>query len=153
MNGAMKLTVEHMKSLDQTGLRVSLQQLAGIVERISNMKDPKKETIALLARAIGDGNIPVHFKHKRTHYKHEECIVQYTFAINGVDFKTGWHDQVDCDFLEGVNYALVSTHDINLALWYVSQGDTVYFDSEQQRRDAPSDIDKALNALLGPPPF
>ncbi|NDC36985.1 MAG: hypothetical protein EBZ48_02915 [Proteobacteria bacterium] len=64
-----------------------------------------------MSQAIGDGNIPVHFNHKRTHYKHEEGIVQYTFAINGVDFKTGWHDQVDCDFLDGVNGYLVPARD------------------------------------------
>ena len=79
--------------------------------------------------------------------------MQYTFAINGVDFKTGWHDQVDCDFLEGVDYALVSTHDVNLALWYVSQGDTVVLDAEQKRRQAQAAIDKAINNWLGPCPF
>lgn len=90
------------------------------------MKNPKTEAIHLVSEAIGDGNIQVHFKHVGSCPNAEGDYIKHTFEVNGIRFQTGWHDTIDCDFLDGVNHNLVSTHDINLLSWYLSQGDTIF---------------------------
>lgn len=119
--------------------------------------NPKSPTIKLLAQAIGDGNIKVHFKHIHTRRNAPEGIVKYTFEVNGVRFETGNHefflDHSNDVMKEGKNEYLISTHDINTVSWFVEQYDTVMVDVEQSRRRAQAAMDKAMNALLGPCPF
>jgi len=120
------------------------------------MNNPKSPTIKLLAQAIGDGNIKVHFKHISTQIWREEDLVRYTFEVNGVRFDTGWHDFLDRSsnvMKEGRNEYLISRYDINTVCWFVEQYDTVMVDVEQSRRQAQAAIDKAMNALLGSCPF
>ena len=120
------------------------------------MNNPKSPTIKLLAQAIGDGNIKVHFKHINTVRNYVEKTVQYTFEVNGVRFETGNHDFLDHSndiMKEGRNEYLISRYDINSVCWFVEQYDTVMVDVEQRRRQAQAAVNKAMNALLGSCPF
>lgn len=118
------------------------------------MNNPKSPTIKLLAQAIGDGNIKVHFKHISTEIWREEDLVKHTFEVNGVRFETGWHDFLTTDVMkDGRDEYLISTYAINSVSWFVEQYDTVMVDVEQSRRQAQAAMDKAMNALLGPCPF
>jgi hypothetical protein len=84
----------------------------------------KKEIIKLLAQAIGDGNIRVHFHHSSTIEDEVTGMVSYVFGVNGTYFRTGLYDSKERFFLKDRNEYLVSTDNINLVLWYVNQSDT-----------------------------
>jgi hypothetical protein len=99
------------------------------------MNNPKSPTIKLLAQAIGDGNIKVHFKHIETVLNTAQKTIKYIFEVNGVRFETGWHDEIVTNFRpEGKNEYLISRYDINSVCWFVEQYDTVMVDVEQRRR-------------------
>lgn len=98
------------------------------------MNNPKTETIQLLSRAIGDGTIKVHYRHIDTVIERPTNAVMYVFEVNGIRFKTGWHDYADRNSLEGKNEYLVVTSDIALVTWYLTQSDTEVMDVEQKRR-------------------
>ena len=117
------------------------------------MNNPKTETIQLLSKAIGDGTIKVHYRHIDTVVQNMTGAVIYVFEVNGIRFKTGWHDSHPHNSLEWKNEYLVTTSDIALVCWYLAQSDTEAMDAEQKRRPAQAAIDKAMNALLGPCPF
>jgi hypothetical protein len=117
------------------------------------MKDPKSATIKLLAQAIGDGTIKVHYRHSDTIVQNMTGAVMYVFEVNGIRFRTGWHDSHPRNSLEGKNEYLVVTSEIALVTWYLAQSDTEVIDVEKRRREAQAAIDKAMNALLGPCPF
>ena len=120
---------------------------------MNNLKSP---TIKLLAQAIGDGNIKVHFKHISTRRNAPEGIAKYTFEVNGVRFETGNHEFLDrsSDVMkEGRNEYLISRYDSNTVCWFVEQYDTVMVDVEQRRQLAQAAVNKAMNALLGSCPF
>jgi len=120
------------------------------------MKDLKTETILLLLRALGDGTIKVHYRHIDTVVQNKTGgQLMYVFEVNGIRFKTGWHDSHPRNWfsLEWKNEYLVTTSDIALVCWYLAQSDTEVLDAEQKRRQAQAAIDKAMNALLGPCPF
>lgn len=119
------------------------------------MNNPKSPTIKLLAQAIGDGTIKVHFRHILTRQDYVDEMAQYVFEVNGVQFETGWHDapKKGHPLFEGMNDYLIATHDINTVSWFVGQHDTRVLDVEKRSREAQAAIDKAMNALLGPCPF
>ena len=113
------------------------------------MKNPKSPTIKLLARAIGDGNIKVHFKHISTQIWREEDLVKHTFEVNGVRFVTGWHDFLTTDVMkDGRDEYLISRYDVNSVSWFVEQYDTELIDTEQRRREVQATFDKAMKAFL-----
>lgn len=118
------------------------------------MNNPKTETIQLLSKAIGDGTIKVHYRHIDTVVQNKTGEqIMHVFEVNGIRFKTGWHDSNSRNPLEWKNEYLVTTSDIALVCWYLAQSDTEVIDAEQKRRGAQAAIDKAMNALLGPCPF
>ena len=113
------------------------------------MKNPKSPTIKLLAQAIGDGNIKVHFKHISTQIWREEDLIKHTFEVNGVRFETGWHDFLTTDVMkDGRDEYLISRYDVNSVSWFVEQYDTELIDTEQRRREVQATIDKAMKAFL-----
>ena len=113
------------------------------------MKNPKSPTIKLLAQAIGDGNIKVHFKHISTQIWREEDLVKHTFEVNGVRFITGWHDFLTTDVMkDGRDEYLISRYDVHSVSWFVEQYDTELIDTEQRRREVQATFDKAMNAFL-----
>lgn len=121
------------------------------------MSNPKSPTIKLLAEAIGDGNIKVHFRHINTQIWEEEDLVRYIFEVNGVRFETGWHNFLEHHthgvMKKGRNEELISRYDINSLCWFVEQYDTKMIDPEQRRREAQATFDKAMNSFLGTSPF
>ncbi len=90
------------------------------------MNTLKGKVVAAVQQAIGNANAaPIKFRHIGTTINEEDELIRYGFTVNGVLFKTGWHDNVDCDFLNDRDEVLTDKHDLNLLFWYLKQGDTV----------------------------
>jgi len=93
------------------------------------MNNTKQRVLATVRTAI---NTPaprlISFKHLGTHIETAtgDGYAQYSFEVNGVQFKTGWSDPEHYSFLDlgSTTTSALTIQDLKLLLWWLEEGDT-----------------------------